>query len=217
MAQQRRRSHLPGAAPAARGQARQREDRTGGALADEHGLLVHLDGARVFNAAVALGVDVTELTKDVDSVSFCLSKGLASPIGSLVCGSREFVYESRRKRKMLGGGMRQAGVIAAAGLVSLERMVDRLADDHANAKRLAEGIAEIDGLKVDADSVQTNIVFFDLVTDRISTAEVVERMGEKGIRFLALGPMQFRMVTHCGVTAEDVERTLSELQAVMVG
>ena len=108
-------------------------------------------------------------------------------------------------------------MIAAAGLVSLERMVDRLADDHANAKRLAEGIAEIDGLEVDAESVQTNIVFFDLATDRISTAEVVERMGEKGVSFLALGPMQFRMVTHCGVTAEDVERTLSELRAVMAG
>lgn len=185
------------------------------ALADEHGLLVHLDGARVFNAAVALAVDVKELVKDVDSVSFCLSKGLSAPVGSLICGSREFVYHTRRKRKMLGGGMRQAGVIAAAGLVALDEMVDRLADDHANAKRLAEGIAGIEGLTVDAGSVQTNIVYFDLVTERIATAEVVERMEEKGVRFLTLGPMQFRMVTHCGIDAVDVERAISELGQIL--
>ena len=187
------------------------------ALANQHGLLVHLDGARVFNAAAALGVDVKELIKDVDSVSFCLSKGLSAPIGSLVCGSKEFVYHARRKRKMLGGGMRQVGVIAAAGLDALDDMIDRLADDHANAKRLADGIAGIEGLKVNAENVQTNIFYFDLVTDKVTTAEVIERMEEKSVRFLALGPMRFRMVTHNGIDAEDVEKTLTELRKIMAG
>ena len=184
-------------------------------IADEHNLLIHLDGARVFNAAVALGVDVKELTADADSVSFCLSKGLSAPVGSLVCGSREFVYYARRSRKQLGGGMRQVGVLAAAGVVALDEMIERLADDHKNARRLAEGISQIPGLAVDADSVQTNIVYFDITTDAIATDAVVEQMDAKGVRFLALGPKRFRMVTHYGIEADDIEVALAELKQVM--
>ena len=121
---------------------------------------VHLDGARLFNAAVAMRRDAREFTRDVDSVTFCVSKGLGAPVGSVVCGSRGFITRARRVRKMVGGGMRQAGVIAAAGVVALETMVDRLAEDHANARRLAEGIAKVPGLRVDLASVQTNIVIF---------------------------------------------------------
>ncbi|UCG48979.1 MAG: low-specificity L-threonine aldolase, partial [Phycisphaerales bacterium] len=131
-------------------------------VAKEQGLAVHLDGARVFNAAVALGVDVRDLTRGADSVSICLSKGLSAPVGSLVCGTREFIAEARRTRKVLGGGMRQAGIIAAAGIVALEQMVDRIAEDHENARRLAEGIAGISGLSIDASRVQTNIVYFEV-------------------------------------------------------
>ena len=129
------------------------------ALAKRRGLSVHLDGARIFNAAVALGVDCRELTRGVDSVNVCLSKGLAAPVGSVICGSRDFIARARRTRKMLGGGMRQAGIIAAAGIVALETMIDRLAEDHANARRLAEGIAAIRGLATDPARVQTNILY----------------------------------------------------------
>src|SRR5919109_1489667 len=128
------------------------------AVAHEAGVPVHLDGARLFNAAVALKRPAAEFARHVDSVTFCVSKGLAAPVGSVICGSAEFVERARRWRKMLGGGMRQAGVLAAAGIVALERMVDRLAADHANARRLAEAVAAMPGLSVDLDSVQTNIV-----------------------------------------------------------
>ena len=150
------------------------------ALAKRRGLLVHLDGARIFNAAVALGVDCRELTRGVDSVNFCLSKGLAAPVGSVICGSREFIARARRTRKMLGGGMRQAGIIAAAGIVALETMIDRLAEDHANARRLAEGIAAIAGLATEPARVQTNILYCDLAGGRFSDAEFIERLSAKG-------------------------------------
>ena len=138
------------------------------ALAKRHGLSVHLDGARIFNAAVALGVNVTELTESVDSLIFCLSKGLSAPIGSMVCGSQEFIAEALRTRKVLGGGMRQTGVIAAAGTIALEQMLDRLAEDHMNARRLAEGIAQTPGLSIDPARIKSNIIFFDLVGDRLA-------------------------------------------------
>ncbi len=130
-------------------------------VANANGMPVHLDGARVFNAAVALGVDVREITQHVDSLTFCLSKGLSAPVGSMVCGSREFIAKAHRARKVLGSGMRQAGIIAAAGIVALESMVDRLADDHANASRLALGLHEIPGVKIDLERVQTNMVYVD--------------------------------------------------------
>jgi threonine aldolase len=185
------------------------------ALAKEHGILVHVDGARIFNAAVALGVDVKELTRGADSVSFCLSKGLAGPVGSVVCGSKEFIDEARRNRKVLGGGMRQAGVIAAAGIVALEEMVERLADDHANARRLAEGIANTPGLSVEVGKVKTNIVWFDLVDERLGADEFVAKLAAKGVKLLALGPRRMRVVTHYGIEPADIEAALVAIGQVI--
>lgn len=186
-----------------------------GELAHRHGLAVHLDGARVFDAAVALDVDVCHLTRPVDSVQFCLSKGLSAPVGSLLCATQEFIAEAQRWRKMLGGGMRQAGVIAAAGIEAMDNMVDRLADDHANARRLAEGLADMPGFAVDLASVQTNIVIWDLTTDRVSPQEVVERLGAKGVKILAIGGRQFRAVTHYGIETDDVEQAVDVTRQVM--
>ena len=157
-------------------------------LAKRNGIGVHLDGARIFNAAVALGVDVREFTKHADSVTFCLSKGLSAPVGSVICGSREFMAEANRTRKVLGGGMRQAGVIAAAGITALNEMVDRLTEDHANARHLAEGIAEIPGLSIDVARIKTNILFFDLVTDQLTPKEFIIGLEERGIRCSNPGP-----------------------------
>ncbi len=181
------------------------------ALAHDHGLLLHLDGARVFNAAVALGLDVKELTRHVDSLSFCLSKGLSAPVGSLICGSKEFVAETRRNRKALGGGMRQCGIIAAAGIEALENMTERLAEDHDNARRLAQGIAEIPSLSIEPERVQTNIVFFDLVGEAFSAEQLVAKLADKGVAILQLGPTRLRAVTHYGISAEDVDLTLTAL------
>jgi|UniRef100_A0A7V3RHS8 threonine aldolase len=184
-------------------------------LAHSHDLMVHLDGARIFNAAVALNVDVKELTKNVDSLSFCLSKGLSAPVGSILCGTKEFIKEARRYRKMLGGGMRQAGIIAAAGIVALEDMIERLEEDHKNAKLLAEGISKIPGLYIDLEKVKTNIIYFDLVSKRISPEELVKRMDLEGIKFLQTGPNRFRMVTHYGITEEDVKITIETLKKII--
>ncbi len=185
------------------------------ALADEHSLSVHLDGARIFNAAVALGLDVKELTRRVDSVTFCLSKGLAAPVGSVVCGSAKFIASARRIRKSVGGGMRQCGIIAAAGIVALEEMTDRLADDHANARRLAEGIAQIDGLSIDLDTVVTNMVYFSLTTDRLTCDQFADRLSKKGVKCLALAPMGLRMVTHYGIESADIDGALNIIADVM--
>jgi threonine aldolase len=184
-------------------------------LADKHNLKVHLDGARVFNAAVALGVDVTAITQYVDSVTFCLSKGLSAPVGSVICGSREFIAQARRYRKMLGGGMRQAGVLAAAGIVALEKMVDRLAEDHANARRLAEGLADMPGVTIDLDRVQTNILFFNLTSEvKVPNVVIVQRMLEHNIKILDGGPARrFRFVTHAWVDRNDIDRTLLAFKA----
>ena len=185
-------------------------------LAKRHGLLLHLDGARIFNAAIALGVDVKELTRGVDSVMFCFSKGLSAPVGSVVCGSGDFIAEARRTRKVLGGGMRQAGIIAAAGIVALDEMVERLVEDHVNARRLAEGIAQIDGLSIDIAAVQTNIIYFDLVSYRLSVEEFLRRLEQKGIKLLCTGrPARFRMVTHYGIEAGDIDAALAGLREVM--
>ncbi len=185
-------------------------------LAKDHSLSVHLDGARVFNAAVALGIDVQELTRSVDSLSFCLSKGLSAPVGSVVCGSSEFIAEARRTRKVLGGGMRQAGIIAAAGVVALQQMVDRVAEDHKNARQLAEGIAQIRGLSIDPAKVQTNIIYFEIATDRLAPEKLVTELGKRGIKLLCLGPSRLRMVTHSGISSEDIDLALAALAEVMV-
>lgn len=176
-----------------------------GALAKRHGLAVHIDGARIFNAAVALGCDVKDLTRSCDSVAFCLSKGLSCPVGSLICGSRDFIAQARRIRKGLGGGMRQAGVIAAAGIVALETMTDRLTEDHANARLLAGGLAAIDGIHIDLDAVQTNMVYFSLDDAAVSDEKLLEQAGAKGLQFLSLAPRHFRLVTHAGITQTDIE------------
>jgi threonine aldolase len=185
------------------------------ALARKRGVRVHLDGARIFNAAVALGVDVKELVRNVDSVSFCLSKGLSAPVGSVICGSSEFIAEARRTRKVLGGGMRQSGIIAAPGITALEQMVARLAEDHANARRLAEGIAKIRGLSADPQRTQTNIVYFELASERVTAKKLVTQLGARGIKLLSLGPNLLRAVTHYGISEEDIDSTLAALRKVM--
>ena len=186
-------------------------------LARDFGLSVHLDGARIFNAAVALGIDVKELTRGVDSLMFCLSKGLSAPIGSMICGSKEFISAALRTRKILGGGMRQTGIIAAAGIVSLEQMVDRLSEDHINARNLAKGITHIPGLSIDIEAVNTNIIYFDLTDDRIQSDEFVKRCNRKGVMFLPTGPSRFRMVTHYGIEPQDIDAALAALREVMEG
>ncbi len=181
-------------------------------LANRYGLGIHLDGARIFNAAAALGVPVTDLTRGVDSLSFCLSKGLSAPAGSMICSSCEFIAEARRVRKVLGGGMRQTGIIAAAGIVALEEMTERLVDDHANARRLAVGIAGISGLKVDLENVRSNILVFRLENNGLTEDDFMARLEERGVKILSRGSCQFRMVTHHGITAEDIDLTLEILK-----
>jgi threonine aldolase len=181
--------------------------------AHRHGLRVHLDGARIFNASVALGVPPSDIAAFADTVTFCLSKGLSCPIGSIFCGSREAVDEAKRWRKRLGGGMRQVGVLAAAGLVALDSMVDRLADDHANARTLAEGLAELPGVTCDLTRVQTNLVYFDL--DRMTAQAFVDECLKRGLLTDWSGPMRMRFVTHYGVSAADVQSTLKVCEDVL--
>ena len=186
-----------------------------GDIARRHGLAVHLDGARIFNAAIALGVEPTALTRDVDSVTFCLSKGLSAPVGSVLCGSAEFIAEARRARKILGGGMRQAGVIAAAGIVALEEMVDRLAEDHANARRLAEGLAEMPGIRIDPATVVSNIVIFELHRPDLTPEELAAGLRREGVLLLAIGGSQLRAVTHYGIEGADIEAALQAFRRVL--
>jgi threonine aldolase len=188
-----------------------------GASARERGIPVHLDGARIFNAAVALGVPVSELAAAADSVMFCLSKGLSAPVGSLLCGSAEFVDRARRARKMLGGGMRQVGILAAAGLISLTDMVDRLADDHANARALAASLASSPHLDVHPDEVESNFVFF-AVLDRdghqIDPIPFIEAAAREGIRLSQGDEIRVRAATHYGIAADDVRSAADVLQRV---
>jgi threonine aldolase len=183
------------------------------AVAHAASVPVHLDGARLFNAAVALKRPARDFTRDVDSVTFCVSKGLGAPVGSVICGSTDLIARARRVRKMLGGGMRQAGIIAAAGIVALERMVDRLAEDHTNARTLAEGVAKLPGLSVDLASVQTNIVIFRVEHGATSasaaaTAELVAGCAARKVKIHAIGLDSIRCVTHKDIDAEDIGRTL---------
>jgi len=185
------------------------------AIAREAGAALHIDGARIFNAAIALETTAAALAKEADSVTFCLSKGLAAPVGSLICGRGEFIQKARRLRRMVGGGMRQAGVIAAAGIVALDEMVDRLADDHANARVLADGLATIPGIKIDPRLVQTNILFF--MTDGLDGAELARRLRERGV--LTSAPSggrtgRIRMVTHHGIERDDIDFVLETTREV---
>jgi threonine aldolase len=185
------------------------------AFARERGLVVHLDGARLFNAAVALGVDARELTQHVDSVQFCLSKGLAAPVGSIVAGDAALVARARRVRKLVGGGMRQAGIIAAAGIVALEQMVDRLAEDHANARILAEGLAAFPQLTINLTTVQTDIVIFRLRESHATPDAFMRALAERGLLVGGLGHGNIRAVTHYGVDAGDVEEALEIVREVL--
>jgi threonine aldolase len=183
-------------------------------VAHEGGFPVHLDGARVFNAAVAQGVEVRELTGPVDSVMFCLSKGLSAPVGSMLAGSASFIEQARRKRKMLGGGMRQAGVLAAAGLISLNEMVPRLADDHRNARRLAEGLQGLPNVTVDLVPVETNMVFGECRPSLTANA-FVDLCQEVGVLVGQVSASRWRMVTHRGVSADDIEYAIGAVRKAM--
>jgi len=186
-------------------------------LAHRRGLRVHLDGARIFNAAVALGVDAKELCAPVDTVQFCFSKGLSAPVGSILCGTAETVAKARRVRKLLGGAMRQAGVIAAAALVGLEEMRDRLAEDHRNAKTLAQGLAGVGGVRIDAERVVTNIVSFEIAPDWMDTGAFTKACAERGLRlsrYLGNSP-RLRAVTHYGIERSDIDDALAIVDAVL--
>jgi len=183
-------------------------------IADRYDLNIHMDGARIFNAAVALKVDVKELAEDVDTLMFCLSKGLSAPVGSLVVGSHDFIEAVRGWRKILGGTLRQAGIIAAPGILALEKMVGRLEEDHENARRLAEGLVEIRGIEIDMKTVQTNIVKLDVgglgCTDREFTAE----LEKEGVGASAYGGTTVRMVTHRGIERSDIDTAIDAARAV---
>jgi threonine aldolase len=185
-----------------------------GSLARERALRVHVDGARLFNAAVALRVDVKSLVADANSVTFCLSKGLAAPVGSLVCGDRAFIAEARRARKVVGGGMRQAGVLAAAGIVALEQMVDRLAEDHANAQALAEGLVELPWLYVEPVPVRTNILYITVRHSSLRAEQVSALLAQQGVLMLALGQNRVRAVTNYHITSADVNVALDIMRSM---
>jgi len=194
-------------------------------IAHDNEMQLHIDGARIFNAAVAQGLDVKDLITDADSVTFCLSKGLSAPVGSIICGNEEFIYNARRIRKALGGGMRQAGIIAAAGIVSLEKMIDHIREDHNNTQILVEGISKIEGLVVDKKNIKSNILYFDIEKGRERSLELVIQTANKDlypfdiilddIHFLETSPNRFRLVTHYGIKHEGVERTLMVLERMI--
>lgn len=187
-------------------------------VARRHGLAIHMDGARLFNAAVAQLIDATELTQYVDSVTFCLSKGLCAPVGSVLCGSAEFIKNARRIRKALGGGMRQAGILAAAGMIALNEMIERLEDDHAHARMLAEGLSRLPGIQVEPDMVRTNMVFFELADDvPWSSEEIAGRLRDlAGVWVGTNGSRGFRAVTHYWIGPHDVRAFVDGLAEVMV-
>ena len=186
------------------------------AVAHERGVPVHLDGARVFNAAAYLNVSVPELTATVDTVQFCLSKGLSAPIGSVLAGPAPFIHEARKARKMLGGAMRQAGVIAAAGIVALEHMVDRISKDHVSARKLAQRLSTLPGIEVDLATVQTNIVAFKLADERWEPDQFLSVVAEEGLRISSFGARRLRMVTHYGLEAGDYDQAVKIIERVLV-
>jgi threonine aldolase len=181
--------------------------------AHRQGLRVHLDGARIFNASVALGVEAKEIAATADTVTFCLSKGLACPIGSIFCGSERDIEEARRWRKRLGGGMRQVGVLAAAGLIALDHMIDRLAEDHANARTLAEGLSELPGVRCDLSRVQTNLVYFELT--EIPAPRFTDECTTRGLLSDWVDARRVRFVTHYGIGTEDIQSALKICEEVL--
>ncbi|MBE2221621.1 MAG: low-specificity L-threonine aldolase [Anaerolineae bacterium] len=186
-------------------------------IADRHGLALHMDGARLFNAAVAQGIDARQITQHVDSVSICLSKGLCAPVGSVLCGSKELIAKAHRNRKLVGGGMRQAGILAAAGLISLTTMVDRLHEDHEHAHMLAQGLAQIPGVVIDPQNVKTNLVFFHIseAVD-ITAVEIGDQMREKANIWAGdTGQKSFRAVTHYWIGEDEVQLYLDTLRHIL--
>jgi threonine aldolase len=187
-----------------------------GEIAHEHGLQLHLDGARIFNAAAACAVPAAELSAPFDSVTFCLSKGLCAPVGSVLCGSVNFIAKARRIRKQLGGGMRQAGILAAAGIVALEHMVERLGEDHLRARRLAEGLAGVSGINPDTLNPPTNMVYASLTDEvNLSSHEVAQRMMALGVGVGLDGPRRFRLVTHFWVDDAGIDRVIQGFRQVL--
>lgn len=183
-------------------------------VAKKHSLKVYMDGARIFNASVALNVDVKEFTKHVDNLMFCLSKGLSCPVGSIIVGTQDFIDRARKTRKLLGGGMRQAGIIAAPGIIALEKMIGRLREDHENAKFLAEKLAKINGVNIALKNIQTNIVTFDLNTS-IDCDMFLQKLSEDGILALAQAKNSIRLVTHRGIKRKHIQRTLSTIEGIL--
>ena len=191
-------------------------------LARANNVKVHMDGARIFNAATALGVPVSVLAGTVDSMMFCLSKGLSAPVGSMVVGSKEFIWKAHRMRKLLGGGMRQAGILAAAGIVALEQMVERLGEDHENSKKLAYGLADFPQIEIDADNVVTNIVNFAVLDNQqhrlsdIETLRFLERTREHDVLMGTMGEGTIRAVTHYGIDSDDIVTALTGIRKALI-
>ena len=181
-------------------------------IVKNNSMMLHVDGARIFNAASALNKSVAELTSEVDSVSFCLSKGLSAPSGSLLCGKKEFIEKARFNRKALGGGMRQSGILAAAGIVALNEMPKKIIKDHQNASTLAKGLNAISGISIDLEKVKTNIIYFKLDQSKIDSVTLINSMLKKNIKFFELGPNWFRLVTHTGINEEDIEHVLIQFK-----
>jgi threonine aldolase len=191
-------------------------------LAHSHSIKVHMDGARIFNAATALGVPVSSLAQKVDSMMFCLSKGLSAPVGSMIVGSRAFIYKAHRMRKVLGGGMRQAGIIAAAGIVALEQMVERLAEDHEHCKQLAHGLADYPQIEIDVDRVVTNIVNFAVLNNQQQrltheeTLQFLAKAREHGVLMGTMGEGTIRAVTHYGLDGRDMQAALAAIRRALI-
>lgn len=184
-------------------------------LAHQRNIPVYLDGARIFNAAIALNIEPAILTKAVDSVMFCLSKGLSAPVGSILAGSRDFIQKARKNRKLLGGGMRQAGILAAAGIIALEKMIERLKEDHKNARILGEGLAKIGRIKVDLETIQTNMVYFDLQESGMDTYDFLQKLAKYNILGSPRPPTKVRFVTHYGINEEDIYTTIEAIKEIV--
>lgn len=181
-------------------------------IGEEHGIPVHMDGARIFNAAVALGVDAKEIAACADSVQFCLSKGLAAPVGSLVAGTKEFIEIARKNRKLMGGGMRQAGILAAAGIIALEKMTKRLHIDHENSAYLADQLSRIPGVNVKADRLDINMVFFEMEPEVIPEQKLIDHFLKNGIKICGIEDGEWRFVTNVDVTREDIDFVLAKFR-----
>ncbi len=183
-------------------------------IAEKHSIPVHMDGARLFNAAVSLGVDPKEITANCDSVMFCLSKGLAAPAGSMIAGSKSFIDKARKYRKLMGGGMRQVGIIAAAGIIALEEMADRLHEDHENAKYMAQRLAELPGVEVVKDRLDIDMVFFRMAEDVIPEKTLIEKLYEKNIKINGVEAGEYRFVCHIDVTKENIDYVIDTMKSL---